>query len=62
MNYIVALILPPLSVLFLGRPILAIVMFLFWLPAIIISGGLGHPIFVLIALFLIFEAREKSPR
>ncbi len=55
MNYILALILPPISVLLLGRPILAILIFLFWVPAIIFSGGLGHPMFVLLAWILIYQ-------
>ncbi len=55
MNYILALLLPPVSVLFLGRPFLAIAIFLFWLPAIIFSGGLGHPIFILLAWILIYQ-------
>jgi hypothetical protein len=60
MNYVLALLLPPLSILFAGRPILGIVVFLFWLPAIIFSGGLGHPIFVILAWIIIYERRQKS--
>lgn len=56
MNYVLALLLPPLSIAFAGRPFLAIVVFVIWLPAILISGGLGHPIFVLLAWILIFQA------
>ena len=58
MNYVLALLLPPLSILFAGRPILALVVFLIWLPAIIISGGLGHPIFILLAWIIIFQSHE----
>lgn len=58
MNYVVALLLPPLSILFAGRPFLAIVVFLFWLPAIIFSGGLGHPIFILLAWIVIYQGHE----
>jgi hypothetical protein len=58
MNYVLALLLPPLSILFAGRPILAFVVFLIWLPAIIISGGLGHPIFILLAWIIIFQSHE----
>ncbi|RVV97261.1 hypothetical protein EKE94_14700 [Mesobaculum littorinae] len=57
MNYLLALFLPPLSILLAGRPIVAIVTFLIWLPAILISGGLGHPIFILLAWVLIYQAR-----
>jgi hypothetical protein len=58
MNYVLALLLPPLSILLAGRPILAVVVFLFWVPAIIFSGGLGHPVFVILAWIIIFERRE----
>ena len=60
MNYVLALLLPPLSILLAGRPILGIVVFLFWLPAIIFSGGLGHAIFVILAWIIIYERRQKS--
>jgi hypothetical protein len=58
MNYILALFLPPLSILFAGRPFVAIITFLIWLPAVIFSGGLGHPIFILLAWVLIYQSRE----
>lgn len=58
MNYVLALLLPPLSILLAGRPILAAVVFLFWVPAIVFSGGLGHPVFILLAWIIIFERRE----
>ncbi|WP_116086340.1 hypothetical protein [Tropicimonas sp. IMCC34011] len=56
MNYILALLLPPLSILLAGRPIVAIVTFLIWIPSILISGGLGHPIFILLAWILIYQS------
>ena len=55
MNYLLALLLPPLSIFIAGRPILAIVTFVVWLPAILISGGLGHPVFIVLAWIIIFE-------
>ena len=55
MNYILALLLPPLSVLLAGRPIVAVISFLIWVPAIVISGGLGHPAFIVLAWIIIFE-------
>lgn len=58
MNYVLALFLPPLSILFAGRPFVAIVTFLIWIPAILFSGGLSHPIFILLAWLIIFQARE----
>jgi len=59
MNYVLALLLPPLSILFAGRPILAIVVFLIWVPSIVISGGLGHPIFILLAWIVIYQSGEE---
>ncbi|PRY26665.1 hypothetical protein CLV78_101766 [Aliiruegeria haliotis] len=55
MNYLFALLLPPLSIMIAGRPILGIVVFLIWIPAIILSGGLTHPMFILLAWFLIHQ-------
>lgn len=60
MNYLLALVLPPLSIVLAGRPILGIVVFFIWLPAILISGGLGHPVFVVLAWLLIFEGRNRA--
>lgn len=62
MNYLLALFLPPLSILIAGRPILAVVTFVVWLPAILISGGLGHPIFILLAWIIIYDARTVRRR
>jgi hypothetical protein len=58
MNYVLALLLPPLSILLAGRPFVAVVVFLFWVPAIIFSGGLGHPIFVILAWIIIYERKQ----
>ncbi|AJE47313.1 hypothetical protein [Celeribacter indicus] len=58
MNYVLALLLPPLSILLTGRPVVAILTFLIWVPAIIFSGGLTHPMFVILAWILIFQSRE----
>lgn len=58
MNYILALLLPPLSILLTGRPILAVVVFPIWVLALLFSGGLTHPMFILLAWILIFQARE----
>jgi hypothetical protein len=59
MNYVLALFLPPLSILFVGRPLLALVVFIIWVPAIIFSGGLTHPMFVVLAWIIIYERREE---
>lgn len=58
MNYLLALLLPPVSILLTGRPILAIFVFIIWLPAILISSGLTHPMFILLAWILIFQSRQ----
>ena len=62
MNYILALLLPPLSILLAGRPIVALIVFVVWVPAIIFSGGLTHPMFILLAWIIIFERREERRR
>ncbi len=59
MNYILAILLPPLSILLTGRPFLAILVFLIWIPALVFSGGLTHPMFILLAWLLIFQSRES---
>ncbi len=59
MNYVLALLLPPLSILLAGRPILAMVVFVIWVPAIIFSGGLTHPMFILLAWIIIYERRDE---
>lgn len=59
MNYVLALLLPPLSILIAGRPVVAVVTFLIWVPAIIISGGLTHPMFILLAWILIYQSGEE---
>ena len=58
MNYVLALFLPPLSILFLGRPFLAIIVFIIWLPSSLMSGGLTHPMFILLAWILIYQSHE----
>ncbi|MGR3542147.1 MAG: hypothetical protein ACU0BS_12065 [Hasllibacter sp.] len=58
MNYLLAILLPPLSIILAGRPFVGVLSFLFWVPAIIFSGGLGHPAFVILAWIIIFERRR----
>ncbi len=58
MNYVLALFLPPLSILLLGRVFLAIIVFLIWIPALIFSGGLTHPMFIALAWLLIYQRQE----
>ena len=58
MNYLLAILLPPVSILLTGRPVLAILVFIIWVPAIFFSGGLTHPMFIVLAWILIFQSRE----
>ena len=60
MNYLLALLLPPLSIFLAGRPIVGIITFFIWIPAIIISGGLTHPMFIVLAWILIWEGRNRG--
>ncbi|PWK55775.1 hypothetical protein C8D95_106171 [Silicimonas algicola] len=62
MNYLLAILLPPLSIVFAGRPFLGVIIFFIWLPALFFSGGLTHPMFVLLAWFIIFQGRESRAR
>lgn len=64
MNYVLALFLPPLSILLLGRVFLAILVLLIWIPALIFSGGLTHPMFIALAWILIFQSHQdrRAPR
>ena len=47
------------GILLTSRPFLAIIVFLIWVPALIFSGGLTHPMFVLLAWLIIFQSRER---
>jgi|TARA_R110002124_G_scaffold229773_1_gene394918 uncharacterized membrane protein YqaE (UPF0057 family) len=58
MNYVLALLLPPLSILLTGRIFTAIIVFLIWIPAVIFSGGLTHPMFIILAWILIYQTRQ----
>jgi hypothetical protein len=58
MNYVLALFLPPLSILLTGRILTAIVVLVIWIPALIFSGGLTHPMFIFLAWVLIFQSAE----
>lgn len=59
MNYVLALFLPPLSILLAGRPFVAILTFLIWIPAVLFSGGLTHPMFIALAWILIYQSGEE---
>ena len=56
MNYLLALLLPPVSILIAGRPFVAILTFFIWIPALLFSCGLTHPMFILLAWFLIHQS------
>ncbi|MBB3710845.1 MAG: hypothetical protein ACU0E9_13560 [Limimaricola soesokkakensis] len=59
MLYILALLLPPVAIMLTGRVILGMVVLVIWFPAILISGGLGHPIFILLAWLIIHQSAVK---
>lgn len=59
MLYILALLLPPVAIMLTGRIILGMVVLVIWFPAILISGGLGHPIFILLAWLIIHQSAVK---
>ncbi|EYD71838.1 MULTISPECIES: hypothetical protein [Limimaricola] len=59
MLYILALLLPPVAIMLTGRVILGLVVLVIWFPAILISGGLGHPIFILLAWLIIHQSAVK---
>ena len=59
MNYLIALLLPPLAIIFAGRPFLGVVVVFVWVPALLFTGGLTHPMFILLAWFLIFSSEQK---
>jgi hypothetical protein len=59
MNYVLALFLPPLSILFAGRPFVALVTFVIWIPALLLSGGLTHPMFIVLAWILVYQSGEE---
>jgi uncharacterized membrane protein YqaE (UPF0057 family) len=58
MNYVLALFLPPLSILLTGRLFTSLIVLIIWIPAIIVSGGLTHPMFILLAWVLIYQSAE----
>ncbi|WP_138465503.1 hypothetical protein [Poseidonocella sp. HB161398] len=60
MNYVLALFLPPLSILLIGRIFLSIIVFLIWIPAILFTGGLTHPMFIALAWILIYQAGAEK--
>ncbi|WP_224815977.1 hypothetical protein [Hasllibacter sp. MH4015] len=62
MNYLLAILLPPLSIFLAGRLILGILIAPVWILALFFSGGLTHPMFVLLAWFIIFERRQAAQR
>jgi hypothetical protein len=60
MNYVLALFLPPLSIILTGRVFVGILVLPIWILALVFSGGLSHPMFILLAWLLIFQSRERS--
>lgn len=62
MNYILAILLPPVSILLAGWPLTAILTFVIWIPAILFTGGLTHPMFIILAWLIIHQSNTASAR
>jgi hypothetical protein len=60
MNYLFAILLPPLAIVFAGRPFIGVLVFFIWVPALVFSGGLGHPMFILLAWLIIFSQANRG--
>lgn len=58
MLYLIALLIPPLGVFLVGRPITAIIMALIWIVSLPFTFGSSHILFVIIAWVIIFQAGE----
>lgn len=58
MLYLIALLIPPLGVFLIGRPITAIIMALVWIISLPFTFGSSHILFVIIAWLIIFQTRE----
>ncbi len=56
MNYLLALLLPPLSIMIAGRFWLGLLVAPIWVLALIFSGGLTHPMFILLAWLIIHQS------
>lgn len=61
MLYLLAILLPPLAILLSGWIITGIIVFVIWVPAIIFSGGLTHPMFIILAWLMIHQSRVRRP-
>ena len=59
MLYLLAILLPPLAILLSGWIITSVIVFVIWVPAIILSGGLTHPMFIILAWLMIHQARVR---
>lgn len=57
MLYVLAILLPPLAILLSGWVISSILIFLIWVPAIFFTGGLTHPMFIILAWLMIHQSR-----
>lgn len=60
MNYVLALFLPTLAMIFTGRWILGVLLTLPWVVLSVLSSGIAHGAFVVIAWILIFQARADQ--
>ncbi|QDY69163.1 hypothetical protein [Qingshengfaniella alkalisoli] len=56
MLYLLALLLPPLAIMLAGRIFIGLIVLVIWIPALFFSGGLTHPMFIILAWFLIHQS------
>jgi len=57
MNYILAVFIPPLSVLLTGKIFSAVIIAVLWVASVAVTMGLSHPVFVILAWIIIARAR-----
>ena len=58
MLYLIALLIPPLSVFLVGRPFTAIFIAVIWIVSLPFTFGGSHILFVVIAWLIIFQTGE----
>lgn len=57
MLYLVSLFIPPLGVLFAGRPFVALLLAAAWVASLLLTFGLSHIVFVVLAWVIIASAK-----
>ncbi|MGR3803953.1 hypothetical protein [Marinibacterium profundimaris] len=59
MLYLLAILLPPLAIFLSGWIITSFIVLIIWIPAIILSGGLTHPMFIILAWLMIHQSKVQ---